>query len=253
MIGKFNCFKFVWQVGLFASLILILLLVLKYKIYYEDRPTYFYFYECETGVCGSNSEEKVSGTVYSKLYYKEEIPTIEKVLDDTYLVLSGKRLFNYKEGLVISNEYDDYEVLFDEFIVKRNDLYGLLNKNNNLIIDVSYDELTSYDNVNYVVRKGNIYSLINKASEVILSDYDYIYAYNDDVVVIKDGKLNVVDLSNKKLLKNDLNVYNGSGDRMVDVFVEDGFIKIKIFEKDDYYLYKYDVSANKIWQVTDEE
>ena len=56
---KINYFKIVWVTGLIAVLIYILLIVIKYKVYYEYTVGKMYFYNCNDSLCYTNNRNEI--------------------------------------------------------------------------------------------------------------------------------------------------------------------------------------------------
>lgn len=247
MLGKFNCFRFVWVVGLFATLILMFLLVLKYKIYYENRLDYVYFYQCGEAVCSTNDRDDVKGEVYSAYYYQTEVPVIEKVLSSEYLVLTGQELYDYKTGIVIARGYSDYEIVMDYFRVMLDNKYGLIDEKGKLVISCNYDEVMTYDNENFVVLDNGSYYVLNNLEEKLFENgYDYIYAYMDTMVVVKDNKLDILDKEGKSLIKDKLDTYNSLDSKFIEIEVLDIELLIKIYKDNDYYFYSFDRDTKEL-------
>jgi len=116
---KFNYFKFVWVCGIFAFLLAILFMIIDYKINYEYlSDNYLYFYNCDGSVCSAYVDEDIgSDDLYSTYECGYEVcPRITKTLANSYVVLENAEeviLFDFKHDLVVSRDYDSYDLLGD--------------------------------------------------------------------------------------------------------------------------------------------
>lgn len=197
---KINKYRCMWVVSLFLILIIILYLVIKYKIYYQYlEHNYIYFYECSGNLCTSSMKDdsKLLYSTYDCSY--DECPSFSGVINDNYVLLKGKDniLFNYKDGRVISFIYDNYYFIDNEYIiVYKDDKYGIINVNGNVVCEVDYDEIgiikddviegVLFDNI--IVKKDQKYGIISYKSGLLKENLIYD---NKDIV------LNLLEEKNK--------------------------------------------------------
>ena len=169
---KINIPKIVWILSVFLILIIILIAVMDYKIHYEYKiKNKLYFYECDGNLCVTEveDEEKLLYSKYECGY--EECPIFRSKIDDNYVVLEygdNSILFNYRKNKIISKEYDDYKFLNNNYIIVTNDYYqGIIDIDNNLTVQVSYDSLgyikeeylIGYNLNNIIAKKNNLYGI----------------------------------------------------------------------------------------------
>ena len=83
-------------------------------------------------------------------------------------------------------------------IISKDDKYGLYNiKDNRVIVDFDYEAL-AYDKNNYIAKKNNKYGIIDRNQKKIVDfDYDSIFSYDDSLLLVKDNKIFLMDSSYK--------------------------------------------------------
>ena len=183
---KINIARIVWVTGVFLILIIILLLVMNYKINYQYlEKNYLYFYECEEELCVTRikDKEKLLFSTYKCEY--EECPEYKKIISDDYALLeaeTGNILYNYKTGKIISKNYDDYELINNEFIItKKNNLYGIITNNGEQIVNLTYTEigihsngiLSGYNAEKIIVKKNDKYGIISYKTGKVIEELKY--------------------------------------------------------------------------------
>lgn len=182
ILKKKSIAKAIWIFSIFIELILILIIVIDYKVNFQYlTKNKLYFYDCKGLLCVSEIKND-QNLLYS--YYdcgNDLCPNYEKDLNDTYAILKENNLnylYNYREGKIISKEYDEYQVLNNEnFIVTKNGMQGLIDVDNNLIIEIVYEQLGYNDNNQFVgynssqiiAKKDNKYGVISyKTGEIVI-------------------------------------------------------------------------------------
>lgn len=187
---RINITKIIWISGIFIILFIALYLVVIYKVKYENMEVqkYLYFYNCSDALCLTTNSKGISEEkmIYSKYECQNDIcPLIdrtvsitEKIITLTLDTLNTKILYNYGSGKIISSEYMEYyPLVFEEkiknYVVYSNDLYGLIDTEGNIIIDIAYQKLGSISNN-------------------IVSQYSY---KNDYITALKDDKWGIISLS----------------------------------------------------------
>lgn len=183
---KINIAKIIWVSSIFIILIIVLLLVMNYKINYQYLTHYkLYFYDCSGNLCVTEVEDN-SNLLYSKYDCGyEECPVYLKNLQDTYAVLkkdSAYILYNYRTSHAITQDYHDYQVLNDKYlIVTKSAKKGIIDINGNIIIAPKYEEigdntkeyLSGY-NLNYIIaKKDDKYGIISFKTGEVIEEFKY--------------------------------------------------------------------------------
>lgn len=181
-----NFARVVWVSCLFLLLIVVLIMVMDYKINYEynvsDR---IYFYQCDNSVCTmdvmDNSKELYS--IYECNFNK--CPVYKRIINDDYALLEdslGYILYNYKTGIKISEGYDDYVFINNDYIIVIDDeMYGVIDKDNNIVVNLEYDligyyqgeYLMGYNTSNIIARKGDTYGILNYKNGALVEVFEY--------------------------------------------------------------------------------
>lgn len=183
---KINIPRIIWVSSIFIVLIIILMLIINYKINYQYLSyNYLYFYECDSNLCVSEAKDS-SSLIYSKYECGyESCPKYKKILHDNYVILEKDNkyiLYNYRSAVVVSDTYEDYELINDNYIiVTNNKKKGIINTENNLIVDTIYDEigyqndeyLSGFNLNNIIVKKDDLYGIISYKNGDIIEDIKY--------------------------------------------------------------------------------
>lgn len=287
---KINWWKLVWVLGIYIILGLILYLVIEYKVKWESLDTnkYLYFYDCDSNLCTSTTKV---GSYYSRYIYKKDSPYIISYDDETAIINdNGKYLvYDYKNDKVISKSYDWYKYLFYNgntyFIIRgnnkvgiidnqgsmvvnniydnialennmlkvsNNSLYGLLDSDFNIYLDIEY-QYVEVNVENVIIEKDNKYSLLSLSKEVIGSDYLYISKVDNSnyLVIDKDNKIDIV---NNKLESNLIMIIDGSLDYSntnnidtLNIRFEDNIMLFDVLSSDkEGITYRYDIVSKKL-------
>lgn len=184
--GKLNLPRIVWVSCLFLFLIVILIMVMDYKINYEyNVASKIYFYQCEDQVCTTEVEDndKELYSVYECDY--GNCPVYKKVINDDYAVLEnddGYILYNYKLGTKITEGYDNYVFINNDYIiVTKDELDGVIDINNNVVVKTEYDKigyykgeyLYGYSSSNIIAMKEDVYGIINYKDASVVEVFKY--------------------------------------------------------------------------------
>lgn len=246
-----NRFTYIWVIGIYLILLIILLLVVEYKVKYEDHTfyNYLYFYKCNNKLCSTDNFEKIEDkstllSVY-KYNYKDDIPTYEYIVSDYVLINDNNKYvyYDYVKGEIINN-YSEYRVVKKDnianyLIVKNETKYGIIDVDNKVVVDFKYDDIIHSNNL-FIVKEGTGYNIINIEDKKILNNNsDYIYIDSSVIIEIKDNKLDILDLSGKSKLKEKVSVIYSNE---VKVTKKDDIINISI----DNINYKYDIKNNTV-------
>ena len=173
---KINIFRIIWVTGVFLLLITILLMVMDYKINYQYlEENYLYFYNCNNSVCTARVKDGITNSNLYSTYEcgYEQCPTIKEVIEDSYVILEHENkniLYDFINDKIISDEYEEYISILDNyFIVTKNNYQGMIDKDNKMVINVSYDQLgyekdgllLGYDLGKIIAKKNDLYGIIS--------------------------------------------------------------------------------------------
>ena len=234
MIKKNNFWHLIWVIGVYAILILLLILIVEYKVNWENKDlnTYLYFYKCSGNLCTTN--EKIDN-YYSKIkcdnktcpYIKEKYNSLVVLADN-----EKEYIFDYTTDHIINNSYQRYNFVNDYLIVKNNEnKYGVISIDGNVLVEPKYNKIIDYKNgylaysenakigiVNeetninikpayesivliddsiYAYLEDNKYYIASYDTELPINNttYDYVYSTNNVILTIKDKKIDILDSS----------------------------------------------------------
>ena len=183
---KINVARIIWVVCLFLLLIIILLMVMDYKINYEYLSKYYlYFYQCDEEICVTPIKDKKKNLLSELDCGYERCPEYKKRISDNYVLLEGKNnniLYNYKKSRIISDAYEDYEPIDSKYIiVKKDNLFGIINTSNKIIIKPTYDEigirindyLSGYNDNAIIAKKNDKYGLVSYKDGKLVEEFKY--------------------------------------------------------------------------------
>lgn len=186
--------------------------------------------------CNSNNkkvieEKKFSKENYSYIGFEINNNRILKNKDNKFLLIQ-------KEKEEILN-YDNILFLKSGFLIKREDKYGVVNNNNEVVLPIEYEEIIELKENLFAIRKNNKFALfkdnekvtdflyekivridknliyvvknnylgiINENGESVISnEYLYLDKFSDNytIAMLSDKKLNYIDMTEKVLLKNE--------------------------------------------------
>ena len=183
---KINIAKITWIMALFLELVIILIMVMDYKIHYQYQTiNKIYFYECSGTLCVTEvkDDDHLMYSSYECGY--EDCPTYKKELGDTYVILTEEKnsiLFDYRKGEVISNKYDDYQPLNNNyFIVTKNNLQGIINMEDKLTVSLNYDQLgykkdsnlIGYTLNSIIAKTDDKYGIISLKDGTLIEEFKY--------------------------------------------------------------------------------
>lgn len=283
--------KFVWIAGIYIILLVMLYLVIIYKVEWEgkDLNTYLYFYDCNHNLCSSTiKQDDYYGKLMCK---DNECPYISSIIGNNLILKKGDSsfIYNYINDNVINDIYVDYKYIGNDlFIVTDNtNSQGVINLTGEIVISPQYDYIDNYndgyvsykkdglygiDNVDSMLqvaniyedvvlindkifagRKENVYHLYsyNDVNNENANKYDYVYAYEDIILVINNGKIDILDSKlNSTLLMKINSFYNYTTEKereSLNIYVEDKILYFDVFvSEEEYTTYKYNISTKKI-------
>ena len=178
--------KKIWITAIFLGLIVTLIAVIDYKVHYQYlTKNKLYFYEC-TGILCVTEVKDDSKLLYSSFDCKyDECPVYKSELDDTHVLLEEENellLYNYRTGVTISKDYDDYKILNNKsIIVVRNKKQGIINFQNELLVETIYDQLgheqneylTGHNINSIIAKKDDKYGIISLKTGEIIEPFNY--------------------------------------------------------------------------------
>jgi len=170
--------------------------------------------------------EEVTGFIYNELRYS--VDYFDVSINEKYGIIDydGKELLplifsspyfistdsvftasiNYKNGLYYrdSNKFREFDFhvtspLHDGFAVveTRNDKFGMINSNGDLVIDTIYSDMGSFvgENDLLAVRNDSVWNYINPQGEMkIEGNFDKAeFFWSHYAIVVKDGKYGIID------------------------------------------------------------
>ena len=239
-IKKVNLWHLLWLLGVYAILIVILVMIIEYKVKWEskDLNTYLYFYNCSNNLCTTTTP--VSNYYSSIKCDRKECPYIkEKENNLVILSLHDKEyVYDYYNDKIINDDFVAYSFSNNSFIIKNdNDKYGIADREGKIIVEAKYNKIIDYrngifaylDNSKVGISKIDKSININPTYEdaMIISDkyysyledgyyyiasfdtelpvinekFDYVYVTDGATLIIKDKKIDILDSSlNSKLL-----------------------------------------------------
>lgn len=183
---KINIAKVVWVMALFLWLVVILIMVMDYKIHHQYKSrNKIYFYECSGELCVTEVE---NGNKLMYSYYDcgyEKCPTYKKKLGDSYVVLTegdSNILFDYRTSEIISREYEDYQLLNNNYIIVNNSgKYGVINTDNKVVVSISYEQLgyvkddylIGYNLRAIIAEKRGKYGIVSLKDGSVIEEFNY--------------------------------------------------------------------------------
>lgn len=252
IINRQNIWKIIWVVGVYATLVLVLYLVVLYKVKWEDLDLnkYLYFYDCGNELC--TTSEKNDITYINSVECKDKICPIITERNDNYVILKREEksyLFDYVNDKIINNDYLDYHFISDNVLVATNNekLQGIIDYSGNIIIDFKYADIKSYNDGYITYKEGNKIGVASQDHSVdikpkyddicLIDKYKFAYKTIDGYYIAKYGS--EVPISNTIYDY----VYSANGiiftvnDNKIDIL--DSELRGKLLMKiDTYYSYK---------------
>ncbi len=244
---KDKIWHYVWLVGIYVILFIILYLVIQYKVKWQGRDLsdYLYFYNCSSQIC--TSSESINNYYSSIKCSNNGCPIVKEIKDDLVIINSNKKeyIYNYASGKVINDTYQTYKFLDNGYIVMDKDNnYGIIDEVGEIVEEIKYREITGYKdgyitylengkkgiinekkNINikpiyedivlindsiYAYLEDNKYYIASYDTELPVNDvkYDYLYDIdNNSILIIKDRKIDIVNNNLKSNLILKLETY----------------------------------------------
>lgn len=237
-------------------------------INYEENNKYFYSYENEDKSDEYKSievicldKENYEKCEYLKLTDNNNKEFILNMKDNNIYELDMKK---YKKIIAVDN--DNYYSTVKElglFIVEgTNKKYGLIDSSGNELISPSYDKMYALDENIYIVSLNDKVGIINKNNEILLnienysitSGKNYILVYNYDETN-NTYSLDVLNYDIKSVLKekiNDIKYLGFSGYNVYyQMYEKDNDLYLKVYENNSSSYYILHINKDGIKDKTD--
>lgn len=205
-----NLWKIIWIIGIYAILIVILYLVVKYKVKWEylDLNKYLYFYNCSNELC--TSQREIGSGYYNRLLCEnDECPFVKEINDEYNVILSNNEyswIYNYYEDKVVNNNYDDYHYLGNGLYNVTNDkgLQGIINLDNQVIVEVLYEDILEFKDNLFVYKENDKYGIkgVGDVYSDILPQYQLATLINDKYFAyLEDNRYNIVSYESMQMVR----------------------------------------------------
>ncbi len=188
--------------------------------------------------------------------------------DNSYEIVSTSndeyKIIVNKNGKIIEDNYSYAQYLFDKyFIVKKDELFGIIDDEGNVIIDCKYEEIQptiEYNVVQLRSKDGSI-NLLNKNLEelikatkpsiVLLENYFKFITNNGIVYVNKNGEIvpNTEVYKNNKLISYNEKSKWGFKDKDGNIIIEPKYNNVTEFNEYGFA----GIKVNDAWGVIDEQ
>ena len=224
---------------------------------------------CEDDICpyidtviGNNLILKNKNNVW--IYdYMDDVIINDKYVDyrhigeDMYIVndMNGNYgIIDIKDGVLVELKYkyiDDYKDGIISYI--DNNLYGIISVDNTYNIEPIYEDVVLVNNKIFAGKKDNVYQM--HSYEDIDSDnsnqYNFVYVYNDVILVIKDKKIDILNTNLNSVLLMKINTFyeytTGQERDSLNVHSDGDFIYFNVFiNEEEYTTYKYSIKEKKL-------
>ena len=285
-------FKIIWVSGIYLILLVLLYLIIEYKVKWEhkDLNTYLYLYDCGDDLCSSTT---IQEEYYSKILCEDNIcPYIIQIVDDNLILKRNDRLwlYNYKTDKITNDKYVYYRYIDNNMFVVGDNTgnYGIIDKDNSLILDIKYKYIDNYENGYISYIENNLYGILKKDdnsfkinpkyNDVILindkifaglenntyqlysydniddsnsNKYDYVYAYDDVILVIKNKKIDILNnkLNSTLIMKID-SFYNYTTEKERDslnIYSDGKNLYFRVYSNENEYVdYVYNIKSKKL-------
>lgn len=190
---KNNLWRIIWIIGLYGILILILYLIIKYKVKWENKDLnqYLYFYNCNNYLCTSTIKPD---SYYSKIVCEDDLCPYIKDINNNILILTNNNktwLYDYKEAQIVNDTYNDYQYLNNNYYIftDMNNMQGIIDNTSKIIIKPEYNKITDYQGNHLIyIDENNKYQIKNiETSTNINVAYDYAQLINNNLYLYKDN------------------------------------------------------------------
>lgn len=209
--------------------------------------------------CEYDNIEAINGVENSLLLLKDEKYGVcdyqGKVIINPEYKNIKKIEDNYKNGYIVANledkygiigfdkttilecKYDDIKDIYvgtNQFVVKEDDVFKLINKEGETIWQGEYEDVEAINGSYIVVKKNGKYGVINSDGETkIKFNYSKIESAGNNYIVKNGSKYSVLDIEgNEKISPEYVNIqYIARGDFYICDYIEDGNLVSKFYNQ----------------------
>ena len=227
---------------------LYLVVLYKVKWEHKDLNTYLYFYNCNDKLCTSTSTlDDYYTRILCEDDICPYIDVI--IDQNIILKKENKSwIYNYVTGKIVNDDYAYYRYIGDNKYVVGNDSgqYGVIDKEGNTLVPIKYNFIDEYKNdyISYrdndgmygIIRTTDEYKINANYEDVVLvnnkifagrinnvyqlysyinpdddnsNKYDYVYAYNDIILVVNNKKIDILNNNLKSTLLMKIDCFYG--------------------------------------------
>lgn len=181
-------------------------------------------------------------TTSGKITIEPQYESIKYVKSsDYYAVKTGEswKLVNTSgEGFLDGLYNDIVEVKGDNIIVAKDGKYGVVNKNNEVLIPLEYDSLKYTFSIYYIAKKGDKFGIVNTNNETIVNlEYTRMN-------YVQSGNFIIADKTETETVVFDSNLAQKITGIISEVNTEKGYIKVYADEDYKYYNFKFEEKSN---------
>lgn len=169
---------------------------------------------------------------------------IKNVSGNNYYVVVENgvlEIINSYGKVVLAEGFDSIEAIeLDNFIIKKDNKYGLIDKEGKAIIPLEYDDLKFAITDYYIAKKGDKYGIINKNREAVVE-----YNYNS-INYIKEADFYIAEKEDytTDIIDRSFNVAL-NGIIISDLDLDQGYLRVRQNNDYHYYNFKFEEKTNK--------
>ena len=192
MKGK-NLWRIIWVIGIYAVLVLLFVLIVRYKVRWEDKilTNYLYIYDCGDAIC--STEKKLDTYLASITCGKDDCPYIKEISNNTLILNNDSKayVYNLRDRKVINDSYKDYFFTQNDDLyiaIDNNNKYGIIDKEGSVIIGFTYDKILDYKDGYILYEKDGKMGIDIKDSEVnIPATYNKAMLFTDKLFIYEEN------------------------------------------------------------------
>jgi hypothetical protein len=199
----------------------------------------------QNGYIVKNKDNKVGlvGSDKSKILtcQYDEIKNISG--NNYYVVIENGALeiINSYGKIILNKGFDSVEAIdLDNFIVKKDDKYGLIDKDGNVIITIEYDDLKFSITDYFIAKKGDKYGIISKDGTNVI-DYGY-----KTINYVKEADFYIAEKEDytTDIIDRNFNIQL-SGIIVSELDLDLGYLRVRQNDEYHYYNFKFEEKTNK--------
>lgn len=175
---------------------------------------------------------------------KENYDEIKNVTGNNYyvVVINGiLQVIDSSEKVVLDTGYDSIEgIEVDNFIIIKNNKYGVINKNGENVISPEYENIKFATTDNFIVQKNGKYGILDKNTNIKI-DFNY-----ENITYVKEADFFEAEKSDytTDIIDRDFNILLQN--IIISEFnLEGGYLRIRDGEEYKYYNFKLEEKSNK--------